>query len=290
MLKRHDHGDEVRKLQQALVQLGYDLPRWGVDGDLGTETVDALARFLREHGMAVEDDASVVSDAELALVQRVLDATVNAPLGPRLDRGRFHDLRTIAAQKQVGDRRPWTQITGVTLHQTACLLGEQPQRWATVVAHMGVTRGGQVMWMHDFEKIVWHGNGFNASTIGIEMDGEYAGIEGNDRTFWRPRDEPDRKPQTPTDELVNAAIATVMWICEEVKRHGGRIAHLYAHRQSSNQRDADPGSVLWQRVAMALLEKRELELDDGGPGYTVGNGLPIPVEWDPSRTGFKYWA
>jgi N-acetyl-anhydromuramyl-L-alanine amidase AmpD len=286
MLKRGDKGAEVRKLQQSLIELGYDLPRWGADGDLGTETVDAVARFLRDHGTQIDDDADVVSDAELALVQRVLAATTDAPLGPQLPGGRFHDLRSIASQNQIGGRRAWGQVTGITLHQTACVLGERPQRWSTVVAHLGVTRGGQVCWMHDFEKIVWHGNGFNNRMIGIEMDGTYAGIEGDDRTFWRPSDEPDRKPQTPTIELVDAAKATVRWICQQVARHGGRIEQLVAHRQASNQRQSDPGSALWKQVAMPL--HAELGLSDGGPGFIVGNGYPIPEKWDPSRVGVKY--
>jgi len=285
-MKRGDQGVEVRQLQKALMALGYDLPRWGADGDLGSETLDALARFLREHGTETDDDAAVVSDAELALVQKVLAATKNAPLGPKLASSRFHDLRSNAAQNNIGGRRSWTQITGVTLHQTACVLGEKPQRWATVVAHLGITRAGQVIWMHDFEKIVWHGNGFNGRTIGIEMDGTYAGVEGDDHTFWRPKDEPARKAQTPTSDLVEAAKATVRWICQEVARHGGHIVQLVAHRQSSNQRDSDPGSVLWQQVAMPL--HAELGLNDGGPGYTVGNGYPIPEKWDPSRVGVKY--
>jgi N-acetyl-anhydromuramyl-L-alanine amidase AmpD len=285
-MKRGDKGTEVRKLQQALIDLGYDLPRWGADGDLGTETIDTLARFLRDHGVSVDDDADVVSDAELALVDRVLAATRDAPMGPQLASGRFHDLRSIAAQAQIGGRRPWQQVTGITLHQTACVLGERPQRWGTVVAHMGVTRAGQVLWIHDFEKIVWHGNGFNDTTIGIEMDGTYAGIEGDLRTFWRPADEPARQPQTPTLELIEAAKATVRWICKEVALHGGRITKLVAHRQSSKDRESDPGSALWQRVAMPL--HTELGLDDGGPGFKLGTGLLIPEAWNSSRTGVKY--
>lgn len=286
MMKRGDQGVEVRELQQALLELGYDLSRWGADGDLGSETLDALARFLREHGTEVDDDANVVSDAELALVQKVLAATKDAPLGPQLVSGRFHDLRSSASQNQIGGRRQWKQVTGVTLHQTACVLGERPQRWATVGAHFGVTRAGQVIWMHDFEKIVWHGNGFNGRTIGIEMDGTYAGVEGDDHTFWRPKDEPGRKAQTPTSDLVEAAKATVRWICQEVVRHGGRIEQLVAHRQASNQRQSDPGSALWRQVALPL--HAELGLNDGGPGFTVGDGYPIPEKWDPSRVGVKY--
>jgi N-acetyl-anhydromuramyl-L-alanine amidase AmpD len=286
MLKRGDQGIAVRNLQQALIELGYDLPRWGADADLGTETVDALARFLRDHGTEVDEDAAVVTDAELALVQKVLAATKDAPMGPQLVGGRFHDLRSVASQNNLGGRRQWSQITGVTIHQTACVLGERPQRWATVGAHLGVTRAGQVIWMHDFEKIVWHGNGFNAYTVGIEMDGTYAGVEGDERTFWRPANEPDRKPQTPTIELVEASKATIRWVCQEVARRGGRVELLVAHRQASNERQSDPGSALWQQVAMPL--HKELGLHDGGPGHKIGNGYAICEQWDPSRVGVKY--
>jgi hypothetical protein len=78
----------------------------------------------------------------------------------------------------------------------------------------------------------------------------------------------------------------VRWICDEVARHGGRIAKLVAHRQSSDTRESDPGSALWQRVAMPLHQA--LGLDDGGPSFVVGNGRPIPEKWDSSRRGVKY--
>jgi N-acetyl-anhydromuramyl-L-alanine amidase AmpD len=288
MLQRGSRGEEVRRLQSALVDLGYDLPRWGVDGDLGSETIDALARFLRDHGAPVDDDADVVSDAELELVDQVHGATATSPFGPRLGSGRFHDLRSISAQSTVGGRRPWKEIKGIVLHQTACVLGERPRRWGTVGAHLGVTRGGQVIWMHDFEQVVWHANGFNPLTIGIEMDGTYAGVDGDAGSFWRPPGDVTRQPQTPTDELVDAAQATVRWICAEVARRGGRVELLVAHRQSSNQRQSDPGSALWKRVARPLHADEGLRLTDGGPGYRVGNGSPIPEAWDETRKGVPY--
>jgi hypothetical protein len=178
MLKRGSQGEEVRKLQMALMEVGYELPRWGADGDLGTETIDVFARFLRDHSMEVDDDADVISDAELALLDRIHGAVTQAMVGPKLAGGGFHDLRSVASQTNIGGRRAWKQITGIVLHQTAVVFGEKPMRWASVGAHLGVTRGGQVIWMHDFEKVVWHGNGFNGFTIGIEVDGTYAGIEG----------------------------------------------------------------------------------------------------------------
>ncbi|MGD8588224.1 MAG: peptidoglycan-binding domain-containing protein, partial [Chromatiales bacterium] len=41
----------VRKLQQALVDLGYELPRHGVDGDFGSETESTVRLFQREQKM-----------------------------------------------------------------------------------------------------------------------------------------------------------------------------------------------------------------------------------------------
>jgi antitoxin (DNA-binding transcriptional repressor) of toxin-antitoxin stability system len=95
-----------------------------------------------------------------------------------------------------------------------------------------------------------------------------------------------RQAQTPTPELIEAARAAVRWIVAEVARHGGRISRLVAHRQSSDMRQSDPGSALWQAVALPL--HAELGLDDGGPGYRIGTGRPIPVDWDASRAGERY--
>lgn len=285
-LKRGDHGSEVKRLQLALIELGYDLPRWGADSDLGSETVEAFSHFLAAHGSGGDEDANVLTDPELTLLYSVLTATAGAPLGPQLPSGRFHDLRATAAQTTVGGRRPWKQITAIVLHQTASYMGEKPARYNTLGAHLGVTRAGQVVWPHDFEKIIWHANGFNNFSVGLECDGEYEGVEGDIKTFWRPKEEPNRQPQSPTADQIEAVKATVRWVCQEVGRHGGHVTRLLAHRQASVDRQSDPGSALWQRVAMPL--HKELGLTDGGPGYKNGTGLLIPERWDSSRTGVKY--
>ena len=41
-MKFGDRGEEVRRLQLRLVELGFALPRWGADGALGKETWAAL--------------------------------------------------------------------------------------------------------------------------------------------------------------------------------------------------------------------------------------------------------
>jgi len=48
MLKRGEKGELVRRLQEKLLQLGYDLPRYGADGDYGSETSSAVSQFKQE--------------------------------------------------------------------------------------------------------------------------------------------------------------------------------------------------------------------------------------------------
>ena len=62
-LKRGMKGDDVRKLQQRLIELGYALPRYGADGDYGSETVTAVKAFQRDRGLQVD---GVAGEATLA--------------------------------------------------------------------------------------------------------------------------------------------------------------------------------------------------------------------------------
>lgn len=205
----------------------------------------------------------------------------------------FFDRRPTAAQGHgPGQRwrvtsRPWRKVTGICLHQTACVLGERVGRWDTVGAHVGVTRAGKVIWLHGFDRVVAHGNGWNAQTVGIEIDGLYAGVEGDESTVWNDPCTPQRELGQELPEVqAEAARDVIRWIVRETEANGGAIRALVAHRQSSDSRRDDPGSAIWQRVALPLAA--ELELSDGGAGFRLGEGRPIPEAWDPSRKGIRY--
>lgn len=201
-----------------------------------------------------------------------------------------HDRRRTAAQSHHGAKvrsRSWAATTGITLHQTACVLGERPERWDTVGAHFGVTRRGAVMQLHDIDRIVAHGNGWNAQCVGIEIDGLYAGIEGDISTVWDDPSTPAREQgMTLTPEAIEATRALIRWIVEGVARHGGQVRALVAHRQSSATRRNDPGSAIWQAVALPM--HAELGLSDGGVGFAIGDGRPVPEAWDPRCKGVGY--
>ena len=63
ILKRGMKGDDVRKLQQRLIELGYALPRYGADGEYGSETATAVKAFQRDRGLQVD---GIADEATLA--------------------------------------------------------------------------------------------------------------------------------------------------------------------------------------------------------------------------------
>ena len=71
VLKNGHEGDDVKELQSLLIQLGYDLGKWGADGDFGDATEMAVRKFQKEHGCEV--DGKVGSETLVAI-----NATLNA--------------------------------------------------------------------------------------------------------------------------------------------------------------------------------------------------------------------
>ena len=53
-LRNGSKGDAVRKLQENLIELGYDLGRWGADGDFGDATEIAVKKFQKDHQLTVD--------------------------------------------------------------------------------------------------------------------------------------------------------------------------------------------------------------------------------------------
>lgn len=285
MLKRGDKGPDVVALQDKLIQLGYPLPRWGADGDLGQETIDAFALFMHAHGAEADINPDRFEDEELAMIDRAL-AAEHVPGSYGFD---YVDLRTQSNRKNDHGPRSWKEITAIVLHQTACELAQNPTRMLNVGAHYvvaGLNSGRTVYHLHDEDRVIWHANAFNQRAVGIEVNGLYAGEEGNLATVW---DDPStKKRETPSrwsETTVPVTMDLCRSICERVRAHGGRVKFILPHRQASKDRENDPGSRLWKEVGVEL--QRELGLSDGGIGFTAG-GFPIPEIWDARCKGIHY--
>lgn len=52
-VKKGQKGAAVRDIQAALIAAGYKLPKYGIDGDFGNETLKAVQEFQQDHGLPV---------------------------------------------------------------------------------------------------------------------------------------------------------------------------------------------------------------------------------------------
>ena len=62
-------GADVKELQLGLIRMGYDLGRWGADGDFGDHTEMAVKHFQRDHDLDIngEFDAKTLAEYEAAV-------------------------------------------------------------------------------------------------------------------------------------------------------------------------------------------------------------------------------
>lgn len=186
-------------------------------------------------------------------------------------------------------RRDPKTITGITLHQSDCnfqvtdlwrqrarrehiagITGTDVEDTAkhlralySSAAHIFVMGCGHIVQVCPLD---WYDNsadGLNASTISIEIEGKFPGLMGE---------------EIMSPDLLVASMDALRHIVTTGREAGMPLWWIYAHRQSNRKRRPDPGEEIWRRIVTGYavptlgLEAR--------PGFHVGTGRPIPVEWD----------
>lgn len=68
-------GPDVKELQTDLINLDYDLGRWGADGDFGDQTEMAVRRFQTQMGLAVDGQVGPATLAALENAVKALNST-----------------------------------------------------------------------------------------------------------------------------------------------------------------------------------------------------------------------
>ena len=74
-LEKGATGADVKAMQEMLIQLGYDLPRYGADGEFGSETLSALLAFQQKEGL--EADGKYGEKTHAALLDAIADIDEN---------------------------------------------------------------------------------------------------------------------------------------------------------------------------------------------------------------------
>ncbi len=307
-------GPHVVRLQTTLAALASPgSPGPGKpDGDFGPKTAAAVKAYQAARGAAETGTVDLFwleayEAAALAAAKPPAPAPTADPTPDHeIFRASFVDLRehhsplvrSTTTKKMVPYEpaaRKWSEVRGACVHQTACQMGERDARYYTCGAHFAIPRSGRILWLADLDRVVYAANGFNAQTVSIEIDGLYAGLEDDPdtaqdealRTTWDDPDTSTREtPQTPTPAALRSARLLIRWLREETRLRGGvNFSKVLVHRQSSGDRQNDPGQEIHRGVVLPLLTEG---FSDGGPGFFVGSGRPIPEQWDPSRVGVPY--
>lgn len=298
-MKYGDRGAGVKSLQRILIKRGYRMPVYGADGVLGEETWDALQQYATAELGQWEPEVppGVVESLENVPTPTAPDTITPTPSsvvetidlsGEQTDpapKSKVVSGRTVL-------RAPHT-VTGIVLHQTATAYGVSPQQVAAangdralalhrralnVACHAMAFMDGCLVLTNDVLRYVYHGNGFNRSTLGLEVEGRYPGLVNSpDTTTW------GGEPNELTEATIRAAREGVRKLLELGRDAGMPITHIFAHRQSSGNRRSDPGEGLWRAVvtdyAVPVLGLKT------EPTLVLGSGKPVPVEWDTYGSG-----
>ncbi|MBM7582832.1 N-acetyl-anhydromuramyl-L-alanine amidase AmpD [Caldicoprobacter guelmensis] len=87
VMKKGDRGPAVERLQRLLIELGYQLPKYGVDGVFGAETEAAVNAFKKSAGLpqnGIVDVTTVIAMAEKLLQSKKSLEQENADLQSKI--------------------------------------------------------------------------------------------------------------------------------------------------------------------------------------------------------------
>jgi hypothetical protein len=170
------------------------------------------------------------------------------------------------------ERDPKT-ITGICLHQTACTFGPRAdverrhRRALDIPVHAVAFDDGFGVLTYPVTWYLHGANGWNKSTCSLEIEGKYPGLGRG----------------LLDEEQIETAKATLDALYAAMMGAGCALEYVVAHRQSSATRRGDPGADIWTSIALGhAVAKLKLKTR---PAVTIGDGLPIPLAWDPGGKG-----
>lgn len=82
ILRYGQSSEAVKKLQENLIKLGYDLGAWGADGDFGKATVKAVKQFQKDNGLDADGEAGPLT---LAAIEKKLTSSAKVEINEEAD-------------------------------------------------------------------------------------------------------------------------------------------------------------------------------------------------------------
>lgn len=305
-MKYGDKGPVVKKLQLALLKAGYKLPTFGADGHFGDETWEALQDFAMDNEYIWNPE---VPDTLVEAMMKDISSR-ESPVSDEFHSIKAYDMRgdppSAKGKNKMRTRggqpleRAPSAVTGIVIHQTAVEYGASTRmikaaggdeqlaiaRRAKDIAAHAVSFDGYYVQSYPLSYYIYHGNGLNRKTLGLEIDGLYPGLMDDPNTIEREDLNTIWGSNTATAFSIRrekAAKAALRYLVEEGRRLGMPIKYIYAHRQSSSTRRSDPGEEIWRKVVLDYaVPVLGLETQ---PQYTTGTGKSIPRDWDPEGVG-----
>lgn len=236
-----------------------------VTGVVGPDTQQALIAATRNQmGQAGhtnqpdQGDQPDQTDQEIPWLSSIFPALATAQIEDRTAFG--------LKENRKGKPRDMSKVYALVLHQTAFSRGNDTTKYDRIPVHFVITPNGKIIQLHPLAAYLWSSNGFNTGSVAVEFVGNFPNTKGK---CWQAQKFGCHRL---TQEQINAGRSLIRHLISTMK-----LTHVLAHRQSSGQRENDPGPDVWYHVGQWAIEN--LGLKDGGPGFRVGSGKPIPEEW-----------
>ena len=193
--------------------------------------------------------------------------TVRGAVGALAGAGRIID-RTAHSPKsyRVGKPRDMKKVYALVLHQMAFSRGSDPTKYDKVKSHFAILPDGKILQLHPESALLMASNGFNTGSVAVEFAGNFPSTRGK---CWA-------ADRFGCHKVTREQIEAGRFLIGHLMRTMG-LTHVLAHRQSSATRENDPGPDIWYHVGQWAVDTHGLK--DGGPGFKVGGGNPIPELW-----------
>ena len=223
--------------------------------------LDAVSDARWDEGM----DAADAGDEEASWGKNIVVPWPRAKQAPAAN---VIDLTAKADPKVRKGLRDPVKVDTLVLHQMACCVRRKdPLRsYLSIASHFVILADGRILQLHPINRNVWASHGFNGTSVAVEFAGNFPDTRGKwwrGETFGRDR---------PTVAQFEAGRALVL----HLKNTMG-LRRVVTHRQSYGTKENDPGPDIWREVGQWAVDR--LGLSDGGPGYKIGKGSPIPASW-----------